>query len=90
MCRHIIRRRLKPLQQLFSICDNVLVLEDGAIVLKVDRGRLLRECTVDTLSICVALSERLEGRYGLFGLFVCILAIFMGDISRVGQTFAET
>jgi hypothetical protein len=61
MCRHIIRRRLKPLQQLFSICDNVLVLEDGAVVLKVDRGRLLRQCTMDALGIRMALSERLKG-----------------------------
>jgi hypothetical protein len=49
-------------------------------MLEVDRGRLLRKSAVDTLSVCVALSECLESRYSLFELFVIFLAIFIGGI----------
>jgi len=41
MRRHVVRCRLKLLQQLFGLVHDVLVLEDGAVVLKVDRRRLL-------------------------------------------------
>lgn len=62
---HIVVDGLERLEELLSLGDDILVLEEGAVVLKVDRLGRRRVGRVSEASIGSALAEGGEGRQGL-------------------------
>jgi hypothetical protein len=61
VCAHVIRYRLELLEKFGSVIDNGFVLEDGAVVLNIDCGRLGGVLSVKTLGLAVSFAERLKG-----------------------------
>lgn len=56
----VVRDRLEVLEQFLGLVDNLLVLEDGAVVRDVDRGRLRRERVAGELRVVVTFAEGLQ------------------------------
>jgi hypothetical protein len=65
LSRDIVRGRLESLVGLLDLIDNGLVLEDFAVMSKVDGGLLLLEIRKDTTSLLVALAEGAQSGNGL-------------------------
>ena len=61
----VVRDGFKVAQDLLRLVDDGLVLQDGAVVRKVDGRRLRFELACDELGVRVALAERLQGSDGL-------------------------
>ena len=62
---HVVGDGLEVLQDLLGLVDDRLVLEDGAVVRKVDCRGLRCESVARQRRIVVALPERLQSRNGL-------------------------
>lgn len=63
----VVGGRLESSEGLLSILNDVLVLENLAVVLKVDIGVLLLQVSKDALGFIVALAESLKRSKGFLG-----------------------
>lgn len=61
----IVRDRLEALEEFFSLVDDLLVLQNVAVLGEVDGGGLAGGLRVEALSVGVALAESLKRRNGL-------------------------
>jgi hypothetical protein len=62
VCAYVVCYRPELPEQLGGIINNGCILEDGAVVLKIDCGRLGCILSLEALSFPVSFTERLEGR----------------------------
>jgi hypothetical protein len=62
---HIISNGLEVLEDLFSLVNDGLVLQDGAVVIEVDGAGEAGVGTLETLSLAMTFTESLESRNGL-------------------------
>ena len=89
VCAYIIRYRFELLKQFGSIVDNCFILEDRAVVFKIDCGRLGGILGLETLRFTVSLAERLEGCDCLCSTAILIQSIYGFCIVANGWTFPQ-